>query len=270
VLVALINAMTPQEAINNLNSLKARGAFEHPDVKALIDEKLAAAETSSRVAALKTRVAANAAELDEETVARLNRIADEQVKRRGKITRATALLVDKSASMTEAIEVGKQIAALVSAVSAGELIVYAFDTIAFPVKAAGGALSDWERAFQGIVPDGATSIGAPVEVMRLKKQVVEQFIIVTDEGENRQPLIADAYDAYKRDLSVAPNVLIVKVGQSSELIEGQLRARGAQVDTYTFAGDYYALPNLVPLLCRPSRLELLMEILETPMPTRVA
>jgi hypothetical protein len=270
VLVALINAMTPQETINNLNSLKARGAFDHGEVKALIDEKLAAAEKSSRVAALKTRVAADAADLDEETVARLNRIADEQVKRRGKITKPTALLVDKSASMTEAIEVGKQIAALVSAVSAGELIAYAFDTIAFPVKAAGGALSDWERAFQGISSDGATSIGAPVEVMRLKKQVVEQFIIVTDEGENRQPLVADAYDAYKRDLNVAPNVLIVKVGQSSELIERQLRARGAQVDTFTFGGDYYALPNLIPLLCRPSRLELLMEILETPLPARVA
>ena len=270
VLVALLNAMTPQEAINNLNSLKARGAFEHQGVKALIDEKLAAAETSGRVAALKTRVAAAAAELDEETVARLDRIADEQVKRRGKITRPTALLVDKSGSMSQAIEIGKQIAALVSAVSAGELIVYAFDTIAFPVQAKGGALSDWERAFKGIKADGGTSIGAPVEVMRLKRQLVEQFIIVTDEGENQQPLIASAYDDYRRDLNVAPNVLIVKVGQASDLIERQLRARGAQVDTFTFAGDYYALPNLIPLLSRPSRLELLMEILETPLPARVA
>jgi hypothetical protein len=39
-------------------------------------------------------------------------------------------------------------------------------------------------------------------------------------------------------------------------------------DTFTFAGDYYSLPNLVPLLTRPSRLELLMEILETPLPER--
>jgi len=39
-------------------------------------------------------------------------------------------------------------------------------------------------------------------------------------------------------------------------------------DTFTFAGDYYALPNLVPLLSRPSRLELLLEILETPLPER--
>jgi hypothetical protein len=270
VLVALINSMTPQEVINSLNSLKARGAFGHQEVKALIDEKLKAAEKSSRVAALKTRVAADATDLDEETVARLNRIANEQVKRRGQITRSTALLVDKSSSMTEAIEVGKQIAALVSAISVGELVVYAFDTIAFQVQATGRELSDWDRAFQGIVSDGATSIGAPVEVMRLKKQAVEQFIIVTDEGENRQPLIAQAYDAYRRDLNVAPNVLIVKVGHASELIERQLRDRDAQVDTFTFAGDYYSLPNLIPLLSRPSRLELLMEILETPMPARVA
>ena len=40
------------------------------------------------------------------------------------------------------------------------------------------------------------------------------------------------------------------------------------VDTFTFAGDYYSLPNLVPLLSRPSRLELLLEILETPLPVR--
>ena len=40
------------------------------------------------------------------------------------------------------------------------------------------------------------------------------------------------------------------------------------MDTFTFAGDYYALPNLLPLLARASRLELLMEILETPLPVR--
>lgn len=40
------------------------------------------------------------------------------------------------------------------------------------------------------------------------------------------------------------------------------------VDTFTFKRDYYSLPNLIPLLFRPSQLELLMEILETPLPVR--
>jgi hypothetical protein len=39
-------------------------------------------------------------------------------------------------------------------------------------------------------------------------------------------------------------------------------------DAFQFEGDYYALPNLVPLLTRPSKLELLMEIMEYPVPTR--
>jgi hypothetical protein len=269
VLVALINSMSPQEVINNLNSLKTRGTFENLEVKALIDEKLAQAAKSNRVAALKTRVAAEATQLDAETVAQLNKITDTQVKKRGRISKPTALLVDKSGSMTEAIEVGKQIAALVSVITEAELFVFAFDTIAYPIKAKGGELSDWEKAFQGIKADGATSVGAPVEVMRLKKHAVEQFIIVTDEGDNTAPLFHDAYEAYRRDMQLAPSVLIVKVGASSTFVEHNLRNRSVQVDTFTFAGDYYSLPNLIPMLSRPSRLELLMEIMEMPLPERV-
>jgi hypothetical protein len=269
VLVALINSMSSQEVINNLNSLKTRGAFDNAEVKALIDEKLAQAAKSDRISALKSRVAADNSQLDAETVAQLNKIADTQVKKRGKISKPTALLVDKSGSMDAAIEVGKQIAALISGITEAELFVYAFDTIAYPIKAKGSELSDWEKAFQGIQANGATSVGAPVEVMRLKKHAVEQFIIVTDEGDNTSPLFHVAYEAYCRDMSLAPSVLIVKVGSASTFVEHNLRSTNAQVDTFTFAGDYYSLPNLIPMLSRPSRLELLMEIMEVPLPERV-
>ena len=47
-----------------------------------------------------------------------------------------------------------------------------------------------------------------------------------------------------------------------------MRDKGVPTETFTFEGDYYALPNLIPLLSRPSRLELLMEILDTPLPVR--
>jgi hypothetical protein len=39
-------------------------------------------------------------------------------------------------------------------------------------------------------------------------------------------------------------------------------------DAFQFTGDYYALPNLVPLLSRPSKLELLVEIMDYPLPKR--
>jgi len=268
VLAALIHQMSPQEVINNLKSLKARGAMDHAEVKALIDDKLAEAATSDRVSAFKARVAGEAADLDDETAARLELITDEQVKRRGRITRPTALLVDKSGSMENAIEVGKQLAALISGVTDADLFVYAFDTMPYPVQAQGGSLADWERAFSLIRAGGGTSIGCPIEAMRLRGQTVEQVIIVTDEGENTAPYCAEALEAYRKDRNVDPSVVIVKIGFSSDWVEHKLREKRATVDTFTFAGDYYSLPNLVPLLTRPSRLELLMEILETPLPVR--
>jgi len=268
VLVALINSMSPQEVINNLKSLQARGVMENPQVKALINEKLEQARGDERVAALKARVVADTAALDAETVARLERVMDEQVKKRGSITKPTALLVDKSSSMESAIEVGKRIAALISGITQADLFVYAFDTLPYPVKASGNNLSDWERAFQHIKAGGATSIGSPLEAMRLRNQRVEQIVLVTDEGENTAPYFAEAYEAYKRELQTAPSILVVKVGYAYDWLERRLQEKQAQVDTFTFAGDYYSLPNLIPLLSRPSRLELLMEILEIPLPVR--
>lgn len=268
VLVALINSMTPQEAINNLKSLKARGAMDHPEVKALIDGKLDDASKSARVAAFKATIAANAADLDKDTVARLEKVTNEQVKRRGMITRPTALLVDKSGSMENAIEIGKRLAAMISGITQADLFVYAFDNIPYPVTAQGKELTDWERAFQHIKAGGGTSIGCALEAMRKKKQVVDQIIVVTDEGENAAPYFGELYKTYCRELAILPNVVIVRVGGHYDWLESQLKQQQAPVETFTFAGDYYSLPNLVPLLTRPSRLDLLMEILDTALPVR--
>jgi VWA domain containing CoxE-like protein len=269
VLVALINSMTPQEAINNLKSLKARGAMDHPEVKALIDAKLDAASKGTRVAAFKAQIAADAVDLDEDMIARLEKVTNEQVKRRGAIACSTALLVDKSGSMENAIEIGKRLAALISGITQADLFVYAFDTIPYSVTAQGKELTDWERAFQHIKAGGGTSIGCALEAMRKKRQVVDQIIVVTDEGENAAPYFAEVYKTYCRELAVMPNVVIVRVGGYCNWLESQLKQQQAPVETFTFAGDYYSLPNLIPLLTRPSRLELLMEILDTSLPARV-
>jgi len=268
VLVALLDAMTPQEVINHLKALKAHGAMNHPEVKALIGEKLEQAQRDARVTAFKGHVAAEAVDLDAETSERLAQVANEQVRQRGRITRPTALLVDKSGSMTQAIEAGKRIAALISGITEADLHVFAFDTVPYLIQASGNALSHWEHAFAHLHARGATSIGCGLEVLRQKRIAVEQVILVTDEQENHAPFFADVYAAYRHDCQAAPGVLIVKVGQASTYLERQLHARRVPVETFTFAGDYYALPNLIPLLTRPSRLDLLMEILEIPLPVR--
>lgn len=268
VLVALIHAMTPPEVINNLQSLQRRGAMDHPQVKALIQDKLHQAQKNQRVAAFKPTVVAQAVTLDQEITETLAQITNQQIQQKGQLTRSTALLVDKSGSMESAINLGKRLAAMISGIATAPLYVYAFDSLPYPVKAAGTAFSDWEKAFLPIKANGQTSLGASLEVMRLRKQAVEQIILVSDGEENAPPYLVEAYRAYQRDLEVSPAIVFVKVPGATQTPEQQLAAHKIPVETFSFTGDYYALPNLIPLLTRPSRLELLMEILETPLPIR--
>jgi hypothetical protein len=268
VLLALIERMSSQELINSLGTLRRRGAFDNPDLKALIDAKLAAAKTSARVSAFKAEEAIHAADLSDDVRRSLEEVADAQVKAKGRINRPTALLIDKSGSMGLAIELGKRLGALVSSVSAAALYVYAFDTLAYPIQSAGADLAAWERALQGIKAGGGTSCGVGVEMMRRKKQYVEQIIVVTDEDENTAPLFVDTLKKYREEVKADPNVCFVRTPGAHTALEDQCRRAGIMADAFQFTGDYYALPNLVPLLSRPSKLDLLLEILDYPLPAR--
>jgi hypothetical protein len=268
VLAALIDRMSPQELINNLGSLTRRGAFDNPDLKALIEQKLEQAKTGTRVSAFKAEEAMKAANLSEDVRQKLEQVADAQVKAKGRISRPTALLIDKSGSMEAAIELGKRIGALISAICEKELCVYAFDTLAYPVERAGNDLADWEKALRGIKAGGATSCGVALEAMRRKQQYVEQVILITDEQENTAPLFVDSLQKYRSELKADPSICFVRTPGANDYLEQCCRKAGIVADAFQFTGDYYALPNLVPLLTRPSRLELLMEIMEYPLPAR--
>ncbi|MCA9070936.1 MAG: hypothetical protein KDA84_18530 [Planctomycetaceae bacterium] len=270
VLLALIERMSPQEVINNLASLKKRGAMDNADLKSLIEEKLAAAKTDKRVSGLKAAEAIKASGASGELREQLEDIADTQVKSKGRIARPTALLVDKSGSMQQAIELGKRIGAMISTVCDAELFVYAFDTMAYEVPRQSGNMADWERAFKGIRAGGGTSCGVAVATMMKKRQYVEQIILITDEGENSHPYFTGALEDYKTTLKADPSVVIVRTPGASRHVEAQLQVQKVDVQSFQFEGDYYSLPNLVPLLSRPSKLDLLMEIMDHPLPRRKA
>jgi hypothetical protein len=104
--------------------------------------------------------------------------------------------------------------------------------------------------------------------MLRKKQVVQSIILVTDEEEYDPPYFVESFLKYQRELGVTPAVCIVRVPESSTRLEDQCKRAGIAVTTFDFTGDYYALPNLIPLLEPPSELDLLMEIMEYPLPTR--
>jgi hypothetical protein len=268
VLVALINAMTPQEVINNLASLKKRGVMDNADLRKMVEAKLEAAKTDKRVSALKTRQAMKSADLDADMIAKVESVGDVQIKSKARIKRSTGILVDKSGSMQEAIEVGKQVAAIVAPICEAGLFVYAFDAMAYPIQSKGVQLSDWEKAFKGIAAGGNTSCGVAIEFMRKKQEVVEQIVIITDQGENSTPYFVNALQDYHAAIGVLPDVVVVNVGTSSPYLVQAMNKAGLSVDEFHFNGDYYSLPSLLPMLAGGTRLDLLMEIMDTPLPER--
>jgi hypothetical protein len=268
ILVALIDRMTPQETINNLGSLKRHGALDNPEVKALIEAKLEQAKTAQRVSAYKAKKAVEATGVSADVAARLNAVTEAQVQAKGRIAQSTALLIDKSGSMSEALEIGKRIGAMIAGVCEADLYVYAFDTLGYPIAVTGPTLAEWERAMAGLQAGGSTSCGVAVEMMRRQGQVVEQIIMVTDEGENTSPRFVETLKQYQISLNANPHIVFVKTRGASNQLERECQQERISFDAYQFDGDYYALPNLLPLLSRPSKLDLLLEIMAYPLPQR--
>jgi hypothetical protein len=268
VLLALVEVMSPQEVINNLAMLQRRGAMDNPDLAALIGQKLDEAKTGPRVSAFKGEEAMKAAPLSGDVRRQLAAVADAQIKAKGRIRRPTALLIDKSSSMELSIELGKRIGAMISTICEADLFVYAFDTLAYPIDRGGDDLASWEKALRGIHAGGSTSCGAAVEILMRKRQYVEQILVISDEKENTPPLFVDSLRKYRQAIQADPSVCFVRTPGARPYLEEQCRAAGIPCESFQFTGDYYALPNLVPLVSRPSRLELLAEILEYPLPER--
>jgi hypothetical protein len=262
--IALISVMTPQEVLNNLASIRRRGLLDDPLVRKLVEEKLEAAKTDARVSTMKADLAM--AHADEEMAAKVREVRDVRVESKAEILLPTALFVDKSGSMEPAIGVGKQIAALIAPIAKAGLWVVAFDSVAREIKAKGTSMSDWEEAFKYIKADGSTSVGSALELLRRRKIAVEQIIIVTDEEENTAPRLADVYRRYRQELGVDPTFIIVRVRSRYDGLERELMQEGALVTRFDFTGDYYSLPNLLPLVSGRGLIDLVDEIMQTPLP----
>ncbi len=268
ILESLIELMTPQEVINNLGLLQRHGALTNPDLKAMVELKLEEAKSDTRVSSLKAEAAMQAVPVGNDLKKKLEEVVDVQIKAQGRIRRPTGLLIDKSGSMELAIDLGKRIAAMLSTVCEKELYVYAFDTMAYPIEPKGNDWGAWKKAFAGINAGGETSAGVALEYLRRRKQFVEQIIVVTDEEEYSPPYFVESLLKYRQALSADPAVTFVKVPDSSTRLEEQCKRAGIAATTFDFNGDYYSLPNLVALLEPPSELDLLMEIMDYPLPER--
>ena len=265
VIFSLVKSMSDAELVNNLSSLKRRGAFNNNEIKTFILERLEKAKDSKNLATLKSLKAVKSKNL-EEVSSELMSISEAQTKYKGKITRPTALLIDKSASMRESIEIGKQLGTMIGSVCETDFYCYAFDSIAYNIRPEDSAsFESWNKEFEDIKPSGRTSCGVGIYKLSVENQKVEQIIMVTDEGECASPRFLTSLNEYS-DKFEKPDLVMIRCGSSRHRILTDMAIRnGYNVDEWEFDGDYYSLPNLLTFLTRKSKVDLLMEIMSYPL-----
>ena len=284
-LVALINQMSSAELLNNIGALEARGAMENAAVKKLISEKLKKAQKGKRVDALKAQQAVKVvgARVSADLAAEIQAVTDAQVSRGAKIKRKTLLAIDTSSSMDRAIGVGKELGAMIAPCCTSDFMLASF--AAMPKRhevTDTSKKSAWDEALKFVKASGRTNIGALVKLMERSEVPWEQIILVTDEGDNGTPKFSAALNGYRERTGNAPNVVIVRLnstsGRASDIVEKGLRHYDFEVDVFDLTKtqkadgtvDYASLPNILPMLAKGSRTELLMDIMDIPLPTRAA
>ena len=273
VLAALINQMSDQELLVNMKSLKERGALDNEDLKKLVDAKLVKVKKSGKVDALKAQKAAETAGVDATMAKTLVDISDVQLKKRGRISRSTALLIDRSGSMEQAIEIGKRLGAMVSTVVESNFYCWVFSDMAAQITCQSESLDEWTKAFRMVRAGGSTSCGAGVDALIRNNQEVEQIIMVSDQGENRAPYFRNTLEQYKEKFGYFPRLVFVNCGEDRhrhDTLQKDCERRGVEFEVFDVPAnaDYYSLPNLIPLLSKPGRLELVQEIMDIPLPTK--
>jgi hypothetical protein len=167
------------------------------------------------------------------------------------IQRSTAVLIDKSAGMSAAIHAGGALLDLIGPTARGPLLAYAFDTMVHYLQRQARDDGSWRRPLAEITPGGLKACGIVVESMRLRRQRVEQIVLITDERESAAPTFAESLRSYAADMGFTPDVCLIRMDDSEDFIEQDCREAGLPVEVVDYDGDPAALEPLLQWLARP-------------------
>ena len=268
--IALVDIMTPTQALNSRSWVEKLGVLEIPEVKSAYLAKLSQAQAS--VSSAEHRKSAQGA--DEEVQAVINQAKETAVAHSAKISRDTLLLVDKSGSMESAIQFAQQAASRIAPLCDGNFMVVAFDTHGRVITARDNSLAAWKSAFSVIRAQGGTSVGSGLSTALNGGFMPEQVVIITDEGENNRPYYADVLQQYMGNTGLLVNTYVINLKpsgyRSSNSVTLSLAQIGFPYERFAVAdNDYYVLDQLGGLLAGAKGTSLVDLILQRQLPCRV-
>lgn len=297
VVLALMARMSPTELVTNTKALERLGVKTVPALRAAFEVAIEKAGKVKRPrgATLKTTRAAEALADDEKLSGKLRALQEKQLDNVRGIEGNWLVLGDKSGSMEQAIEMAKEVAAVLTRMVKGRVHLVFFDTSPRHLDVTGRTLEALKLATATIQASGATSIGCGLQYALERKLELDGIAIVSDGCENNMPQFASVYATYAKKMDREPTVYwyrtkpvmpakpphvseweyergtrLFESQSNQEIAQFLASCRAVSLDVQEFdirqGTDYYALPNLVQTM-RVGRYQLLDEVLAAPFRT---
>lgn len=266
--LALIKRMSHTELVTNVKMLEQFGMKNNPALKGAFDEAVTKAATSTKNVLKTTRAAEQVK--DESLKNQLRGLQDKQLASMA-VEGNWLILGDRSTSMTEAIELARQVAATLAKMVKGKVWLTFFNTAPQTIDVTGAALDHIQAATRYINASGGTSIGCGLQRMMDEKIELDGIAIVSDAQENATPWFADVYKKYSKMIDKEVPVYLYRTKNLSNYggdrdLKQTMNNSSFDLQEFdlTNATDYYSLPNLVSTM-RTNRYSLIDEIMNTPL-----
>lgn len=252
-----IAAMTPRQAVNMRAAIEGSGVLEMPEVLEVYTQKVAQAADS--VGALNRESAKGKNVQVEQAVQQ----AREKAAKVDPIEGEILVMVDKSSSMTQAIQEAAPIAARIAAAATDRVFMSFFDSSARVTEATGMSLNEIESKTSRIRPGGMTSMEQGYLAAKRAGVSPNKIVVITDCGEN----VGNMGSSLARDSWEGSIVTVKTVGARGEFISG-LQEAGYYTDEIELprTHDPFVADQVVALLGGPPAMSIADKIAATELP----
>jgi hypothetical protein len=259
--IALIEVMTPTEALNSQAMVERSGILAMEEVKSAFVKKVASADKSAASARSRKSAQTGNVELQEAT----KQAQEKAIAKQEKI-HELALLVDHSGSLSQAIEVAREFAIRVTAQLASDAprMIVGFNEYASEIRPRSWDLKGVEQAFDPLRSGGGTSMEAAVKYLVNHDFKPYQITFVTDGQE-----MSGNVGLYLKNNLPEVVVNVIGVGRYDDRFHQRLIGFGLKVNTVKWTGDYYAFDQVISFLGGPKPLSLMEKILEYDLPVKL-
>lgn len=263
-LLALMEGMSGQQAINNTKMLAHLGVMDNPILKSEYDKAIKRAKADKKVSTLKAGKAIQVLEetgMNKEAIQKLTALQEAKIEQHG-IEGDWLVLGDCSGSMRVAIKLAVEIAGYLARSVKGKVHLIFFNVEPRYFDVTGKTLEAIKDETKRITALGGTSIGCGVKFLMDRKHIVNGIAIVSDGGDNTYPLFKDAYPEYCKKFGIEPPVYFFHVPGDHDVL-----SHSVSLEKYEMKdADYYSLPNIVSMM-KTTRYSLVDEIMQTPLLT---